>query len=98
MYNTCWFSIHRAARMKNEFRSELDDGEGQGDMKRRQALIDKEKRKEVRTTRTLLRNCVSWHYCKSVMLLITAFDVNIKGAETVKAEEEIAGENEEQKL
>ena len=89
MFNTCWFSIHRAARMKNEFRSELDDGEGQGDMKRRQALIDKEKRKEVRTIRTLSRNCVSWHYYKSV---------NIKGAETVKAEEEIAGENEEQKL
>ena len=43
------FSIHRAARMKHEFRSELDDGEGQGDMKRRQALIDKEKRKEVST-------------------------------------------------
>lgn len=33
--------------MKHEFRSELDDGEGMGPMKRRQKELDKERRKQV---------------------------------------------------
>lgn len=69
--------------MKHEFRSELDDGEGQGDMKRRQALIDKEKRKEVRIMRVVQN------------ILSNKISVVIIGTKTLEAEEAIAGENEE---
>jgi len=44
-------SVHRAARMRDEFRSQLDDGEGQGERKRRQEEVDREDKREKRRLR-----------------------------------------------